>query len=393
MEEEYYDKIIQICKQNKYLSTPKNNKLLVEFLQAKIKGGYGRIIFDKDIGKKRAIIKAINLRKVDDHFQKDFDKLTEDDLLKYRDLLNKDEIYCKKVKVKWNKTKERTALSGSEIEQSKTPISYRTKQDLVKNFKEFWKFLTEYHHQNKKKELTDITRYLKIKKPDDFKEVNPTCMSEEEVHKLLGGIKNEDFKALVQLSLMSGARPCEILRVKLGSNLYKNNKGKWVIHLPKVKRVSYTKHPFEIDMYEESIYPYFEKLKESKKQGDYVFSTTDATFRKLMKYYTFKYLGVAYSPKILRKTARMLRTNAGYQEMWINKLLGHSPNSNVQAYYTNYAGIENDTLANEKLKEKQYPGLKQDYDNLKLKQKAQEEKLAELKELVTRMAANEIRSR
>jgi integrase len=381
IEEEKYKKgfetIERKLKSNTFLSTTRNNKLMHEFLKAKMNGGFGRLMYQKRIGFKTAAKKCRNIVRMDLYFKKDFDKITEEDLLKYRDLLNDDEVYCDKTLVKWKKVKEKGKIVKkpyTKIVKTKKSLSYRTKLDYKQNFIDLYSFIIEYVFQTEKRELKDITKYFMIRKPSDFNEIVVDFIPDDELRILFKNIKNWDFKALIQLSIMSGARPSEIINVKYGRkyNLYKNSEGKWIIHLPKIKRISYKKFPFVIDMYEEDLYPYFSKLE--VKEGDMVFNITSATFRKLMKYYTEKYVKKAYSPKILRKTARMIRTNAGYSEMWINKLMGHAPGSKVQGHYTNYEGIKNEHDANDKLKAQQFPNLKRDYDNMKMELQALEQK-------------------
>ena len=78
----------------------------------------------------------------------------------------------------------------------------------------------------------------------------------------------------------------------------------------------------------------------------------------------------------------MIRSNAGYSTDWINKLMGHSPGSNIQAHYLNYDGIKNEPGANEKLKAQQFPSLKKDYDNIKLQMQAQREQIEHMNKVL-----------
>lgn len=376
------------CKLRKYLSTPRNNELLLGFLQAKENGGYGRLIFNAVAEVERTFVKkSMNLKKIDAHFSKDFDKITEDEFLAFRDKLNKGDIKANKVTIRWRKENGKP-IPEYRITETDRPLAYRTKIDYRANFVEFYKYVIEAHFQAHKeeiqegraRELPDITKHFKLKRDGDFSPIKVDFIPDDELHTLLNHIYNRDFKALVQLSLMSGARPCEILNVRMGRgyNLYKNKENKWVVHLPRIKKISYAKFPLVVDMYEEDLYPYFENLK--VKEGDQVFKTSEATFRKLMRHYSMRNLGKAYPPGVLRKTARMLRTNAGYSHDWINKLMGHAPGSRIQGHYTNYEGIKNEPEANERLKAQQYPSLKRDYEQLKLQQQAQAEEMKRMQE-------------
>lgn len=387
-----YDYIMEELKQGRYLSTPRNNKLLLEFIKAKFNGAYCRLVFPNRINSfLTAIKKARNLKKIDEYFHKDFDMLSEAEVLGLRDAMNDNKIYCSKTLVKW----KTITINGKQVNKSyfeivptTRPLEYRSKMDYKDNFSEFFRFVIEYHYQENKKdienknieELKDVTRYFTIQKPEDFVPIKVDFIPDDELFTLLKNIRNRKFKHFVQLSLMSGSRPCEGNKIRYGPgyNLYKNKEGKWIIHLPKIKRVSYAKFPIVVDMYEDDLYPYFEMLSKELKPGDYVFDLTDATIRKLMRHYTTKYLGKTYSPKVLRKTARMIRTNANYSHDWINKLMGHAPGSKVQGHYTNYEGIKNDNEANDRLKGQQYPSLMRDYEQLKMQFKAQQEQILSL---------------
>lgn len=369
-----FDNITSNIDKGRFLSTQLNNELLKHYIDAKLNGGYERIQYDKIVGFQTLVKKSRNLSRIDRYFQKDLDKLDENDILRLRDDLNNDKITTYQTLVKWKTSTNGKKYPITKFKETNKPLSYRTKVDYAVNFREFYEFIIEYYRKEKQNELKDITKYFKIRRASDFNEIVVEFIPDNELITLLTNIHNRDFKALVQLTIMSAARPCEILKVKYGKshNLYKNSKGEWIIHLPKVKRISYKKYPFKIDMYEEELIPYFEGLE--LREGDLVFKTTDTTFRKLMTYYTEKYLHKRYTPKILRKTARMIRTNVKYSHDWINKLMGHSPNSKVQAHYTNYDGIENDLAANDRLKNKQNPHLNERLQKLELELKAERER-------------------
>jgi len=382
--DKYYQILEKKLTDGIYLCTKRNNLLLKEFIKAKINGAYERLIFEKRINSSETSIKkCMNIKKFDEYFKKDFDKITEDEILKFRDLMNNDKVLKAKTLIK-----RKDGKPCFEVVQTKNPLSYRTKIDYRSNFGEFWKFIIEYDYQEQLKtkkaeeikELPNIMRYFKLQKPEDYQEVIVEFIPDDDLITLLSNIRNRNFKSYIELSIMSGARPCEAIKIKYGKkyNLYQNKDGKWIIHLPKIKGVSHHKYPVEIDMYEDELIPYFKSL--NLKDGDYVFKLTPQTVRRLMKHYTEKYLKHHYSPKILRKTTRMIRTNAKYSEQWINKLMGHSPNSRVLSHYIDHGGIKSEPLANEKLKAQQYPSLKKDYANLQLKMKAQDEKMLEMQQ-------------
>lgn len=381
-----YNLLIENLKNNQYLSTPRNNKLLLEFIKSKFNGGFGRMIFNSRIADKAtAIKKARNIKKFEEHFKKDIEKISEEEFIEFRDLMNNKKVFADKTIIVWNK-----GNSQFKIEKTNKCLSFRTMEDYKINFNEFYQFIREYNYQEQLKEIKDKTkikempdnmRYFKVIRPKDHKRVKVNFIPDDELITLLNNIKNRDFKAFVQQSIQSGARICEARNIRFGRehNLYKE-KGKWIIHLPQVKRNSGEKFPFEIDMYEDELVPYYERKTKDLKEGDLVFKYTEATISRLMIHYTTKYIGKKYTGKILRKTARMLRTNAGYSEQWINKLMGHTPGSKVVAAYINQSGIKQEDDANERLKGQQYPGLKKEYENIRLQMKAQQEAMKEMKE-------------
>jgi len=99
--------------------------------------------------------------------------------------------------------------------------------------------------------LQDIMRFFRLKR--DKTRLKIKYMTMEEVLKLKDYIKNGDFKALVLMTIASAGRPCEVIKVKYGENVYKNKNGKWVIHLPEVKGVSYQKFPIELQMFDDEL--------------------------------------------------------------------------------------------------------------------------------------------
>lgn len=372
-------------KERKFLKFPINNDLLLGFLEAKKCGRYERLIYKTKAGHDKSQLRHIrDINRLEKIFSKPFIELTQKDIIKLRDDLIEDRIKKSKTNIIWEyDEKAGKNRSHYEIVQTDKPYSYSTKMNFRANIVSFWKYVMEWSYHNQDEELPDITSYFIIPQADDYVQVKVDYIDpDNELQVLLDNIKNRKFKTLVQLCIMSGARPIEGINIKFGKsyNLYKNKEGKWVIHLPKIKRVSYAKFPFVIDMYEDELYPYFDNLK--CKPGDIVFNMTSATFSKLMRHYTSKYLGKTYTPKILRKTARMIRTNAGYSHDWINKLMGHAPGSKVQAHYTNYEGVKNEPIANEKLKAQQYPSIKREYEQTKLKQQALEEQVNNMQKLL-----------
>lgn len=374
------EKIMTQLQANTYMSTPKNNKLVHEYLSSKFKGGYGRLIYRRKMTSPMTANKKANtMHMIDKHFKQDFDTITEDDLIEYRDLLNNDKIKATLTKFTADNNPKSKRHVKAVTNNTEEPISFRRKQDYIETFNEFWLFLTEYVYQTeRKRKLPDITRFFKLQRPAEHEEVKvrfiPFNENNDELNTLLSSLDNRHLKAQIAASIMSCARPCEICSVKFGSehNLYKNNEGKWVIHKPRVKGVSYKNFPLVLDMYEDILVPYFET--QHYNDGDKVFKYNEASFRRLMRYYTKNKLGKEYSPKILRKTGRMIRTQAKYSYDQINKICGHAPGSKVQKHYLNYDGLELDDESETRLKGLQYPNLKREYDEIKQRMAAMEER-------------------
>ena len=187
--DEEFEMLEQQLEKGIFLSTKFNNDLLLSFIKSKMNGGYGRIVYDKVIGKRTAIKKSRNIKKVDDFFKKDFKKITETELLHYRDLLNDNKIMKNKTKIIWENKKPRY-----EVVKTKTPLKYRTKDDYKSNFCELYRFYIETIYQKEKKDIKDITKFFKIRRPVDFEEVEVKFIPNDEIEILLQNIKNKKFK-------------------------------------------------------------------------------------------------------------------------------------------------------------------------------------------------------
>lgn len=367
-----YAKLLESLQNENYLSTSLNNKLLFLFLKHKQLGRYGRLVFPITMNSERTGLRiALHIKRFDDFFKTDFIELTEDNICKFRDALVDNTIYQNKTIVKWN-----NGSYTAKVEKTTKPLSYATKLNLRSILISFAHFLKEYCYQQNIPPMDDIMGYFTIPRESDYKDVKVEFIPSNQINELLENIRNKDFKALVMFCLASGARPIEALNTKYGENIYKNTEKRYVQHLPCLKRISYRKFPHILNMYEEYLYPYFDR---NYSEGDLVFKITSATFGKLMHHYTEKYLGKRYTPKVLRKTARMIRSNAGYTDDQINKFMGHSPSSKIQDHYTNYEGIEDNPDAGSNLKKVEYVNFKQDQQELKLKLEALQQELLEIK--------------
>ena len=75
--EREYKNISGKCQSSRFLSTPLNNKLLLEFIEAKRKGSYGRLLYKSQIQYKTLVKKARNIARIEKHFKKDIDKISE----------------------------------------------------------------------------------------------------------------------------------------------------------------------------------------------------------------------------------------------------------------------------------------------------------------------------
>lgn len=344
-----------------------NNKLVHEYLTAKLNGGYERIVYQRIITLSRAYKINNMLKLIERYFNKPFTELTEKDMIRFRDDLNNDKVMSEKRKIlkKGNK---------------RNPLDYGTKEDIVSDFKAFWIFLQEYY-EKKGKILPDINRFFRVRRPSDYRELKVDYLSIEQVNKLKQGIRDPQFLSCIYLALMSCARPCEIINVKLGDNVYKE-KGKWIVYLPRIKGVSYKKYQFVIDIYAEQIIPYLEECLKTKKKGDKIYDYTPAQLRMRVSRLTKKVLKREYSPKILRKTGRMIRHWSHWDTELINKLSGHRAGSDIIQNYINHEGLEVPQTLSDKSQSITNPNLYEDMNNLKSEQTANQEAIKSMQKQI-----------
>jgi len=389
-----YELRLQRLRANGIFKHSDNNKYVLEFVLAKQNGGYKRLNYKLRAESPNSILRLIqHLLRVEDYLDKPFHKVTEKDIVQFRDDLNHDKVFKKKTITK----NKKGFVPEINVVRTKEPLSFDTKRHMRNAWVLFWEFLTEYfYHKWNKSQLPDINKFFKLSRGEDYRSVKVDFIPADKLNTFLEGITNRDFKALVMFCLTTGARPIEVINVKMGTNIYRNEGGEWVQHLPNIKRVSYKKFPFKIFMYEEELVPYFNMKEKQLKTGDKVFNISSQTFYKLMRYYSKKTLGKTYTPKILRKTTRMLLEKTSLSPLEKRKIMGHSPDSTIDLHYTNYDGINLDDVSLGKLTEYTSPTLKQQFDELKLKDLGRDKEVEQLKESQRRLVKillKEIQSR
>lgn len=363
-------------KENKIFSVKANNKFVLEFLNARKNGGYERLMFKKSADSPSTNLRVMqHLIKCEEILSKQFDLVTEDDIQKLRNKLNENALTSKKTSIK----KTKGSFDWKTVQTNK-PLSYDTKRQMRNAWLMFWNFLTEYVYQtsNKKRKLEDVNKYFSLTKDEDYRDYKVEFIPLDRLEFLIQSINAPKFKALIMFSLATGARPVEALRAKLGINVYRGEDGEWVQRLPNIKRVSYKKFPFKFFLYRDELTIYLNQVSNKLKHGDVIFDYSYPTFLNMMRYYTKKALGQAYSPKILRKTSRMLLEKTNLSTLQKRKFMGHHPDSKIDQHYANYDGVDIDEESLGNVDKYSSPTLKQELRNLKLKDEGREEKMQSL---------------
>lgn len=176
--DKHYLRIMAGLDSNSYLSTPRNNLLFKEYIKAKFNGGYGRLVYEKVIASKRtAIKKSLCIRKVDLYFQKNFDDITEDEMVKYRDQLNDDKIFTQRTKCR--------SFQDFIVEDTDIPLTYRYKCDIKNTLEEFYRFIQEFVYQESGEDFPNIMKFFVLRKPDDYKNIVVDFIPEESLEKIL----------------------------------------------------------------------------------------------------------------------------------------------------------------------------------------------------------------
>lgn len=358
--EKQYKEIYSKITQNTYFKFKENNQIVKLFLDAKTKGNYKRIIFDVNKPNSTCYRDTFSLKKLEVLLNKPFQNLVLEDIDKLQEMLNKDDLMRPKIK-------------NSDIDR---PLSYAYKRGLVKELKQFWKFYRLYANEELKKELPDITEYLRLRKPINYNGMID-FFSFDDLRKMVALVKEPKMKACLMVGYDTGGRVIELLNLKR-NNCYLDEKNKtWNVILPQLKGKSSNKFAIELILSSKEFDAW---IKENNfKPDEYMFDYKYDYFRKVVGLLSKKVLGRRITPKIFRKSCTMHLINEGYSEQYIKAHLGHSAGSKELNAYTAQYGIKRPDELRQKDKSLMLgPDLENDLLHTKEQLKVQEFKIKEL---------------
>jgi integrase len=292
-----------------------DNEIIKTYIDAKAKGHYKRLIYEVNNVPSTCRENIIKLKYLSKFFKKPFSELTEKDIDMLQEAFNKNKL---------------------KTEEGK-PIKRSTKLDLMKHLKQFWKFYRLYAKEERNKEISNITEYLKVKNNEDETH-DFEYITLKELMTLTKHTSNDKQKTLLMVAFENGARGCEYLNLKRKHFKFDEETKKWNLMLPKMKGGSYSKRRIELDLSNEAIDNYFKK--NSFQDEEDVFSYSYNYWRKYLKALGKKALNKNITPKIFRKSCAMYLHNQNVNEGYIKAHIGWSPDTRVLKNYVRQSALK-----------------------------------------------------
>lgn len=317
------DFYIKSLKKGTFSKFPKDNEIVLKFVEAKYRGNYRNIIYDCNCPEKTVYKNAIILKKIITLLDKSLVDLTEEDIIILQEKLNQNKVLA---------------------DFTNKPISSEYKKDMVKVLKQFWTFYRMYAKHEEKKDVENITEFFRIRKD---KNTNPLIkfLSKEDIRVLSEHAYNLKMRTLIKVFFETGARTIEILNVRKFNCSFDTQKGKWLIKLPNMKGMSTGKMPIEIDFAHTDFSNWMEK--NSFADDDYIFNYSYDYFRLYLARLGKKSLGRHVTPKMFRKSCAMHLVNLDINEQYIKGHMGWSANSKAISHYINQQAIKRPDKLNE----------------------------------------------
>ncbi len=226
--EERSMKLYRDLENNNFSKFESDNFILKKYADAKFLGHYKYLVYDVNSPKKTIYKNLISLRKIIESVNKPLIELTEKDIMVFQIKLNQNKILCK---------------------DTKRPIAYSYKYDLVKNLRQFWNFYRMYSRYEKNEKIENITEFLMLRREYNVNKLIE-FLTLNEIERLVLNARSLKMRTLIKVCFETGARPVEILNLRKFNCNFKD--GKWIIKLPNMKGNSTEKMPIEIDYaYEE----------------------------------------------------------------------------------------------------------------------------------------------
>jgi integrase len=338
---------------------PENNVLIKKYVDAKWMGNYRSLIYqvnqpDSTLAKNMRVLKTVEAI-----ILKPFSALDQNDIDGFQVKLNSD------------------SLLTSPTFRKRTPISFRFKQDLVKNLKQFYQFYRLYSKSELGTELPNIVEYIRVRR---MKAQNRLIkfITKEEIEILIQKANAQQMKAFLSVYYETGARVIEVLHLSKFNCSYNSNNLAWTIRLPNEKGISTTKMPIELSFSNNEFNRWVSSI--NLQDSDYVFSYSYEYIRKYLSQQGKKYLGRHISPKEMRKGCTMYLVNSGASEQYIKAHLGWSPSSRAINHYIYQKAITRPDILKNTIQKDFYSDVMKENDDLKFKQKMQQDELARMQE-------------
>ena len=357
--------------QNNYFKIKENNKLIKIYIDAKWNGYFHSIVYNVNDPKSTLLKNLEVLLKIESIISKHFALLTQQDIDGLQRALNDDIIYTHIKKAGNNK------------------ISYAYKLDIIRTLKQFWEFYIHYcENELKIKDVPNIVKYLRLKK---VKKTNEKILfiKKEEVDIIVQKVGSQQMKAFFSVFFETGARVVEMLKLRMNNCSFDENKKVWIVRLPNEKGNSTDKMPIELAYSALEFSRWMQIRKDNP--GEYVFQYSYDYVKNRLYELCNKYLNRHLTLKHFRKGTTMFLINIGAPEQYIKAHMGWSASSDAINNYINQVAIKRPDVVSAALKNQVPVEVFKENDELRLKQKIQEEQMKKLIDEIAEMKREQIK--
>ena len=146
------------------------------------------------------------------------------------------------------------------------------------------------------------------------------------------------MRVLLKLLFETGARPIEILNLRMFNCSLDQKTNRWTIKLPQMKGISTEKMPIEIDYTHVDFCAFINTY--NFKEEDLLFDYAYDYFRLYLADVSQKVLRRHITPKIFRKSCAMHLVNLDINEQYIKSHMGWSANSKAISHYISQKAIK-----------------------------------------------------
>ena len=299
-----------------FSSFEENNEMVKKYVNAKFQGNYRHLVYDCNSPERTTYKNLVVLRKIFGILDKPCSLLKEEDIIELQGKLNRNEVLT--------------------FEKNQ-PIAQSYKQDMVKNFKQFWTFYRAYKKHEEGIIIEDITEYFRIRKEKN-KNLMVKFLTKTEIDQLSIYAKSLKKRALIKVFFETGARPVEILNLKMQNCDFDESIKKWTIKLRNMKGISTGKMPIELDYANKDFDAYMKE--QNFAPDEFLFGYAYTYFRKFLAREGKRVLGRHVTPKMFRKSCAMHLVNLDINEQYIKSHMGWSASSKAISHYINQRAIK-----------------------------------------------------